>query len=82
MAITGPIIGARIPEQLADNLGATGWVLDDDQLRRLTRGRRPAAALPLRTATTAPIRSPYGLIADACFKSFVVWLPREATSGT
>ncbi len=35
-AITGPIIGARIPEQLADNLGATGWALEDDQLRQLT----------------------------------------------
>ena len=34
--LTGPIIGARTPEQLADNLGATGWALDDDQLRRLT----------------------------------------------
>jgi hypothetical protein len=27
---------ARTPEQLTDNLGATGWALDDDQLRRLT----------------------------------------------
>jgi aryl-alcohol dehydrogenase-like predicted oxidoreductase len=34
--MTGPIIGARTPEQLTDNLGATGWTLDDDQLRRLT----------------------------------------------
>ncbi len=34
--MTGPIIGARTPEQLTDNLGATGWALDDDQLHRLT----------------------------------------------
>jgi aryl-alcohol dehydrogenase-like predicted oxidoreductase len=34
--ITGPIIGARTPEQLTDNLGATGWALDGDQLDRLT----------------------------------------------
>ena len=34
--MTGPIIGARTPEQLTDNLRATGWALDDDQIRRLT----------------------------------------------
>jgi aryl-alcohol dehydrogenase-like predicted oxidoreductase len=34
--LTAPIIGARTPDQLADNLGATGWSLDDDRLRRLT----------------------------------------------
>ena len=34
--LSAPIIGARTPDQLADNLGATGWSLDDDQLRRLT----------------------------------------------
>jgi aryl-alcohol dehydrogenase-like predicted oxidoreductase len=34
--MTGPIIGARTPEQLTDNLGAAGWDLDDDQFRRLT----------------------------------------------
>jgi aryl-alcohol dehydrogenase-like predicted oxidoreductase len=34
--LTAPIIGVRTPAQLADNLGATGWALDDDQMRRLT----------------------------------------------
>jgi aryl-alcohol dehydrogenase-like predicted oxidoreductase len=34
--MTGPIIGARTPEQLTDNLRASGWALDDDQIRRLT----------------------------------------------
>lgn len=40
--ITGPIIGARTPAQLADNLGAVGWTLHDDQVRRLTEaGEEP-----------------------------------------
>jgi len=30
--VTGPIIDARTQEQLTDNLGATGWTLNDDQL--------------------------------------------------
>jgi aryl-alcohol dehydrogenase-like predicted oxidoreductase len=34
--LTAPIIGVRTLAQLADNLGATGWALDDDQMRRLT----------------------------------------------
>jgi len=34
--LTAPIIGARTPEQLTDNLGATGWTLSDDQMARLT----------------------------------------------
>jgi aryl-alcohol dehydrogenase-like predicted oxidoreductase len=34
--LTAPIIGVRTPEQLADNLGATGWALDDEHMRRLT----------------------------------------------
>lgn len=40
--VTAPIIGVRTPEQLVDNLGATGWSLTDDQLGRLTAaGDRP-----------------------------------------
>jgi aryl-alcohol dehydrogenase-like predicted oxidoreductase len=34
--LTAPIIGARTPEQLADNLGATGWSLSNEQMDRLT----------------------------------------------
>ncbi|GAA0579495.1 aldo/keto reductase [Kribbella sandramycini] len=34
--LTAPIVGARTPEQLADNLGAVGWELDAEQMRRLT----------------------------------------------
>jgi aryl-alcohol dehydrogenase-like predicted oxidoreductase len=33
--ITAPIIGARNMEQLESNLGAAGWSLNDEQLRRL-----------------------------------------------
>ena len=33
--VTAPIIGARTLEQLEDNLGAEGWMLDEDQIRRL-----------------------------------------------
>jgi aryl-alcohol dehydrogenase-like predicted oxidoreductase len=33
--VTSPIVGATRLEQLDDNLGATGWKLDDDQVRRL-----------------------------------------------
>jgi aryl-alcohol dehydrogenase-like predicted oxidoreductase len=36
-SVTGPIIGACTQAQLTDNLGATDWTLDDDQLQRLTR---------------------------------------------
>ena len=35
-AVTAPIIGARTLEQLEDNLGATGWRLDDDQVDKLS----------------------------------------------
>ncbi|MFI1396996.1 aldo/keto reductase [Streptomyces sp. NPDC020681] len=42
-AVTAPIIGARTPEQLADNLGALGWRLTADQTERLDA----ASARPL-----------------------------------
>lgn len=34
--VTAPVVGARDTGQLADNLGATGWILDDKQMARLT----------------------------------------------
>ncbi|MGB3681655.1 MAG: aldo/keto reductase [Rubrobacteraceae bacterium] len=34
--VVAPIIGARRPDQLEDNLGAAGWALDEDQVRRLS----------------------------------------------
>jgi aryl-alcohol dehydrogenase-like predicted oxidoreductase len=40
--VTAPIIGARTVAQLDDNLGASGWSLEDKQLARLTAaGDRP-----------------------------------------
>jgi aryl-alcohol dehydrogenase-like predicted oxidoreductase len=35
--VTGPILGVRTVEQLRDNLGATGWSLEVEQLEELTR---------------------------------------------
>lgn len=34
-AVTAPIIGARTEEQLEDNLGAVGWELSEEELKRL-----------------------------------------------
>jgi aryl-alcohol dehydrogenase-like predicted oxidoreductase len=34
--VTAPIIGARTLEQLTGNLGASGWLLNNDQMARLT----------------------------------------------
>lgn len=34
--VTAPIIGARTVEQLEDNLGATGWELDEEQVEHLS----------------------------------------------
>jgi aryl-alcohol dehydrogenase-like predicted oxidoreductase len=34
--VTAPIIGARTPDQLEDNLGAIGWELSDQHMERLT----------------------------------------------
>ncbi|CAN5702316.1 aldo/keto reductase [soil metagenome] len=34
--VVAPIIGARRTDQLKDNLGAAGWALDEDQVRRLS----------------------------------------------
>jgi aryl-alcohol dehydrogenase-like predicted oxidoreductase len=41
--VTAPIIGARTPQQLDDNLGAAGWSLDPEQRVRLDKvSDRPA----------------------------------------
>lgn len=44
--ITAPIVGARTPEQLEDNLGAVGWRLDGDQARRLDEASRVEHGYP------------------------------------
>lgn len=48
--VTAPIIGARSPEQLEDNLGAIGWSLTVDQMHTLT------------TASPLPTVYPYQLL--------------------
>ncbi|HLF88253.1 MAG TPA: aldo/keto reductase, partial [Anaerolineales bacterium] len=41
--ITAPIIGVRTMAHLEDNLGAAGWALSDEQMKRLNQ----ASATPL-----------------------------------
>jgi aryl-alcohol dehydrogenase-like predicted oxidoreductase len=41
--VSSVIIGARTPEQLTDNLGATGWQLQEAELERLN----DVSAVPL-----------------------------------
>ena len=51
--VTAPIIGARTLEQLEDNLGASGWSLNDEQMARLTQ------------VSEQPLPYPYNVIAGA-----------------
>lgn len=51
-AVTAPIISARTPEHLDDNLGATGWSLD------------PAHRTRLDNASTRPAPYPYSWLPD------------------
>jgi aryl-alcohol dehydrogenase-like predicted oxidoreductase len=46
--ITAPIIGARRPEQLEDNLGAAGWKLDEEQVTRLSEASAIEDIYPYR----------------------------------
>jgi aryl-alcohol dehydrogenase-like predicted oxidoreductase len=39
--VTGPIVGARNMQQLEDNIGATGWALSDEHVRKLTAASEP-----------------------------------------
>ena len=47
-AVTAPIIGARTAEQLEDNLDATGWQLDEEQVNRLSEAGAPEDTYPYR----------------------------------
>ena len=51
--VTAPIVGARKAEQLKDNLGATGWELDDKQMQRLTEVSEPPEIYPYNFITNA-----------------------------
>ena len=47
-AVTAPILGVRTMDQLEDNLGAAGWRLDDEQVRRLSEASAPEDTYPHR----------------------------------
>jgi aryl-alcohol dehydrogenase-like predicted oxidoreductase len=47
-AVTAPILGVRTMEQLEDNLGATGWALDDEQVQSLSEASAPEDTYPHR----------------------------------
>jgi aryl-alcohol dehydrogenase-like predicted oxidoreductase len=51
--VTAPIIGARTVEHFEDNLGAAGWLLDDDHVAALT------------AASDRPLPYPYDVLAWA-----------------
>ena len=51
--VTAPIVGARTVEQLEDNLGASGWELDDDQMNRLSEAGAPEDTYPYRFTRNA-----------------------------
>lgn len=54
--VTAPIFGATSREQLADNLGATGWSLTGDQMGRLTE------------ASERPLPYPYDILSRPQFR--------------
>ncbi|CAN5289786.1 aldo/keto reductase [soil metagenome] len=47
-AVASPIIGARGLDQLEDNLGAAGWALTEEQVRRLSEAAPPEIGYPAR----------------------------------
>ena len=51
--VTAPILGARNLRQLEDNLGAVGWELDEEQVRRLNE------------ASARPLPYPYDFVTGA-----------------
>ena len=46
--VTAPIIGARTLEQLEDNLGASGWTLDEEQVEELSHASALEDVYPYR----------------------------------
>jgi aryl-alcohol dehydrogenase-like predicted oxidoreductase len=47
-AVTAPIVGARTAEQLEDNLAASGWELDEQQVDELSEAGAPEDVYPYR----------------------------------
>ena len=56
--VTSVIIGAKTPEQLADNLGASDVTLDAEHVARLERGQRHAAGVSRLDGREAESESP------------------------
>lgn len=54
--VTAPILGARTLEQFEDNLGATGWALDEAQVARLDAVSDPGLPYPYDFVTGAQQR--------------------------
>jgi aryl-alcohol dehydrogenase-like predicted oxidoreductase len=50
--ITAPIIGVRTMAHLEDNVGATGWTLSTEQMKKLNQ------------ASDLPLPYPYDLLSD------------------
>ncbi|MGH3146039.1 MAG: aldo/keto reductase, partial [Rubrobacter sp.] len=46
--MTAPIVGARTLEQLEDNLGASGWELDEEQVAELSEASAIEDVYPYR----------------------------------
>jgi len=46
--VTAPIIGARTLAQLEDNIGASGWELDKEQVEELSEASAPEEVYPYR----------------------------------
>lgn len=45
-AVTAPILGVRTKEQLAENMGAAGWSLTADEVKKLDEKSRPDVSYP------------------------------------
>ena len=55
--ISSVIIGARTPEQLAQNLGAVGWALNEEELQRLNAASAAELGYPYRMIRQSAPRS-------------------------
>ena len=56
--VSSVIIGARNEQQLQDNLGAIGWSLTPEQMKRLDAASETAKAYPYWHQTGFPERNP------------------------
>ncbi len=54
--VTAPIVGARNMAQLDDNLGATGWSLSEEQVRRLDQASHRPLPYPYETHARLGVR--------------------------